>query len=191
MHGRGQERRQNRSEDEYDFVDGGFERVRGVEQLPLPARSSTYAQRVRTSAPNANCVIPMTTASTNSSGIGTRISAANAKPSMTMTCTVNTTGPTLRWPNRSNRRAYNGVTAAVASTYAALITPAIVQLSYMWLSASTMPSPIMDIGSRATAPDAQNAFVPGMENSRAYGDAASGDVFGLTVASFAAMIETP
>ena len=39
--------------------------------------------------------------------------------------------------------------------------------------------------------DAQNAFVPGMENSRAYGDAASGDVFGLTVASFAAMIETP
>ena len=42
-----------------------------------------------------------------------------------------------------------------------------------------------------TSPDAQNAFVPGMENSRAYGDAASGDVFGLTVASFAAMIETP
>ena len=49
----------------------------------------------------------------------------------------------------------------------------------------------MDIGSRAMAPDTQNAFVPGMENSRAYGDAASGDVFGLTVASFAAMIETP
>ena len=35
VHGRSQERRQNRSEDEYDFVDGGFERVRGVEQLPL------------------------------------------------------------------------------------------------------------------------------------------------------------
>ena len=35
VHGRGQERRQNRSEDEYDFVDGGFKRVRGVEQLPL------------------------------------------------------------------------------------------------------------------------------------------------------------
>ena len=104
----------------------------------------------------------MTTASTNSSGIGTRISAANAKPSMTMICTVRITGPTLRWPNRSNRRAYSGVTAAVASTYAALITPAIVQLSYMWLSASTIPRPIMDIGSRAMAPDTQNAFVPGM-----------------------------
>ena len=114
--------------------------------------------------------MPMTTASTNSSGIGTRISAANAKPSMTMTCTVNTTGPTLRWPNRSNRRAYSGVTAAVASTYAALITPAIVQLSYMWLSASTIPRPIMDIGSRAMAPDTQNAFVPGIRKSCAYGD---------------------
>ena len=32
-----------------------------------------------------------------------------------------------------------------------------------------MPRPIMDIGSRAIAPEAQNAFVPEMENSTAYG----------------------
>ena len=33
-----------------------------------------------------------------------------------------------------------------------------------------MPNPIIDIGSRANAPEAQNALVPGMENSTAYGD---------------------
>ena len=35
MHGRGQESRQNRPEDEHDLVDGGFERIRGVEQVLL------------------------------------------------------------------------------------------------------------------------------------------------------------
>ena len=152
---------------------------------PLPVRSSTYAQRVRTSAPNENCVRPITTASMNSNGIGTRTSAANAKPSMVMICTTSTIEPTLRWPNRSNSRAYSGVTAAVASTYAALITPAIVQLSYRWLSARIMPRPIIDIGSRAKAPEAQNALVPGMENNTEYGD------FGVSVALVAAMLIAP
>ena len=152
---------------------------------PLPVRSSTYVQRVRTSAPNENCVSPITTAKANSSGIGTRTNAANAKPSMAMICTTNTTDPTLRWPNRSNSRAYSGVTAAVESTYAALITPAIVQLSYKWLSARIMPRLIIDIGSRAKAPEAQNALVPGMENSTEYGD------FGISVALVAAMIIAP
>ena len=71
----------------------------------LSVRSSTYAQRVRTSAPKANCVSPITTASTNSNGIGTRTKAANAKDNMATTCTASTNLPTLRWPKRSNRRA--------------------------------------------------------------------------------------
>ena len=33
-----------------------------------------------------------------------------------------------------------------------------------------MPRPIIDMGKRASAPDAQNAFVPEMENSIAYGE---------------------
>ena len=77
------------------------------------------------------------------------------------------------------------MTAAVASTYAALITPAIVQLSYRWLSARIMPRPIIDIGNRAKAPEAQNALVPGMENNTEYGD------FGISVALVAAMLIAP
>ena len=71
----------------------------------LPVRSSRYVQRVRTSAPNENCVAPMTSASTNSSGIGTRASALNANTSIATTCTASAVRPTLRWPKRSNRRA--------------------------------------------------------------------------------------
>ena len=62
------------------------------------------------------------------------------------------------------------MTAATARMYMALIDPATVQLSYMWLSASTMPSDIIEIGNRATAPEMQNALAPGMRNSCAYGD---------------------
>ena len=50
------------------------------------------------------------------------------------------------------------------------MTPAIVQLSYRWFRARMMPNPIIDIGRRANAPDAQNAFAPGMANNAAYGE---------------------
>jgi hypothetical protein len=48
-----------------------------------------------------------------------------------------------------------------------------------------MPRPIIDIGSRAKAPEAQNALVPGMENNTEYGD------FGVSVALVAAMLIAP
>ena len=66
---------------------------------------SAYAQRVRTRAPNENWVSPMHMASANSTGMGTRASAASANASIATICTPSATGPTRRCPNRSNRRA--------------------------------------------------------------------------------------
>ena len=47
------------------------------------------------------------------------------------------------------------------------------------------PVPAVLISCRAKAPEAQNALVPGMENSTEYGD------FGISVALVAAMIIAP
>ena len=70
-----------------------------------PTSRNAHDQRVRTRAPNANCVAPIPMASTNSTGNGTRIMAARAKATSMETCAASAGHPTRLCPWRSNSRA--------------------------------------------------------------------------------------
>jgi hypothetical protein len=73
---------------------------------------------------------------------------------------------TRAWPYRSTHRPSNGWNTAEATVYAAETAPAVPYEPVLPAISSTMPSPVIEIGRRATRPAELNATAPGTDRAR-------------------------
>jgi hypothetical protein len=111
----------------------------------------------------------MPTAPTKLTGSGQPSSIAETRSATLSTLIKTVTSKTRAWPTRSVARPHSGATTAHVTVAAAVSDPARPKEPVVRETSSTMPIPVIDMGSRATKPARLKATARRSDSTWRYG----------------------